>query len=198
MPFNVNEFKAKGLFFGGARPSLFQATLSVPPDLAIDNLSVQKFSFTARAAEIPASEIASFDVPYFGRKIKMAGDRTFADWRVTIMNDEDFAVRSVFEAWQNAINKLVANSRSPAVNGELYKTDINIVQFAKDATPLREYTLVGAFPTTVDAIALDWNSTNNIEEFSVTFAYDYWIPTLQGTTPTLINPGIDENLNLAF
>jgi len=182
MPFNINAFKQQGLVYGGARPSLFNVYLTVPAGIGINNISVQKFSFVARAAELPASEVASFDVPYFGRKIKVAGDRTFADWRVTIMNDEDFAVRSMLEAWSNAINRMVANVRDPALDSELYKADLQVIQYGKDGVPLRSYAIVGAFPTVIDAIALDWNQTNAIEEFAVTFAYDYWIPVVETST----------------
>jgi len=179
MPFNIDAFKANGLVYGGARPSLFNIFLSVPGGIGIDNVSVQKFSFVARASELPASDVGSFDVPYFGRKIKLAGDRTFSDWRVTVMNDEDFSVRSMFEAWSNAINRMVANVRDPNVNGELYKTSLQVIQYGKDGSELRSYELVGAFPTTIDAITLDWNSTNAIQEFAVTFAYDYWVPLVE-------------------
>lgn len=181
MPFNINQFKQTGLVYGGTRPSLFNIYLTVPGGIGIDNVSVQKFTFVARAAELPASDITSFDVPYFGRKIKLAGDRTFADWRVTVMNDEDFSVRSMFEAWSNAINRMVANVRDPALNNELYKTDVEVIQYGKDGSLLRSYQLIGAFPTTIDAISVDWNNTNAVEEFSVTFAYDYWIPNVEAS-----------------
>ena len=183
MPFNVNAFKTRGLFYGGARPSLFDIQLSVPQGIGIDNLTVQNFSFVARATELPASEVASFDVPYFGRKIKLAGDRTFADWRVTVMNDEDFAVRAMFEKWSNAINRMVANVRDPGLDNEVvgYKTDVLIQQWSKDGFLIRSYVLVGAFPTTIDAISVDWNSTNAVEEYAVTFAYDYWVPGQQSS-----------------
>jgi len=182
MPFNVNTFKSQGLVYGGTRPSLFSISLIPPGGIGIDNVSVQKFSFVARAAELPASEVASFDVPYFGRKIKLSGDRTFSDWRVTIMNDEDFSVRSLFEAWSNAINRMVANVRDPAAAGEAYKTQLEVMQYAKDGQLIRSYFLVGAFPTVIDAIPLDWNSTNAIEEFAVTFSYDYWIPNVESSS----------------
>ena len=93
------------------------------------------------------------------------------------MNDEDFAVRSLFETWSNALNRLVSNVRDPVVNQEQYKTDLNVVQYAKDGEELRTYTIVGAFPTTIGAIALDWDSQNTLETFPVTFAYDYWVPS---------------------
>jgi hypothetical protein len=95
------------------------------------------------------------------------------------MNDEDFSVRSLFETWSNAINRLVSNVRDPAVSTEDYKTDLQCTQYSKDGEIIREYTIVGAFPTTVGGIALDWDSTNQIETFAVSFAYDYWIPEIE-------------------
>jgi len=181
MPFNINTFKEAGLVYGGARPSLFNIYLTVPAGIGIDNVSVQKFSFVARAAELPASEIGSFEVPYFGRTIKLAGERTFGAWSTTIMNDEDFAVRAMFELWSNAINRMVANVRDPSLNAEQYKTDLEVIQYGKDGTLLRSYAIVGAFPTSVGNIALDWSSTGAVEEFSVSFNYDYWLPLVEAS-----------------
>jgi hypothetical protein len=176
MPFNISAFKSNGLVYGGARPSLFQVYLSVPGGLGIDNVSVDKFRFVCRTAEIPESNISSIDIPYFGRRIKVAGERAFADWSVTIMNDEDFAVRSMFESWSNALNRLVSNVRDPNISAEQYKTDLEVIQYAKDGSEIRSYQFVGAFPTAISGISLGWDSANAIEEFNVTFAYDYWIP----------------------
>ena len=176
MPFNISTFKSNGLVYGGARPSLFQVILSVPPNIGINPVSIAKFSFVCRAAELPESTVNSIDVPYFGRKIKVAGERTFSDWSVTVMNDEDFSVRAMFELWSNAINRMVNNTRAPGVAQEQYKSDFDIIQYSVDGTPIRGYSLVGAFPTAIAGIGLDWNSANNIEEFTVNFAYDYWVP----------------------
>lgn len=179
MPFNINTFKSNGLVYGGARPSLFEVYLSVPQGIGIDNVSVDKFRFVCRAAELPASAVSAIEIPYFGRKIKVAGERAFADWSVTVMNDEDFAVRSLFEAWSNALNRLVSNVRDPNVNAENYKADLEILQYGKDGTVLRSYQIVGAFPTEIGNIGLDWDSANAVESFAVNFSYDYWIPVTE-------------------
>jgi len=179
MPFNISTFKSNGLIYDGARPSLFNVTLSVPQGIGIDNTSVNKFRFVCRTAELPASSLASFDVPYFGRKIKVAGDRTFADWQVTIMNDEDFSVRALFEAWSNAMNRMVANVRDPSLTSEQYKADLEVVQYGKTGPAIRSYNIIGAFPTEIGAISLDWDSTNSVETFPVTFSYDYWLPNIE-------------------
>lgn len=176
MPFNINTFKSNGLVYGGARPSLFEVYLSVPQGIGIDNVSVDKFRFVCRAAELPASAVAAIEIPYFGRKIKVAGERAFADWSVTVMNDEDFAVRSMFEAWSNALNRMVSNVRDPNINAENYKADLEIIQYGKDGTVIRSYQIVGAFPTEIGNIGLDWDSANAVESFAVNFSYDYWLP----------------------
>ena len=77
MSFNINKFKSEGLVYGGARPSLFKVELQVPTGIGIDSVSVRKFEFVCRTAELPEVAVSSFDVPYFGRKIKLAGDRNF-------------------------------------------------------------------------------------------------------------------------
>ena len=179
MPFNINNFKQEGLVYGGARSSLFNVTLDVPPGLGIDNTSVRKFTFVCRSAQLPDSTLSAIQVPYFGRTIKVAGERTFRDWTVSVMNDEDFAVRSLFETWSNALNRHVSNVRDPAITEEQYKTDLQVIQYSKDGSAIRSYSIVGAFPTSVSGIGLDWSSTNQVESFSVSFSYDYWLPELE-------------------
>ncbi|CAB4182204.1 tail tube protein [uncultured Caudovirales phage] len=176
--FNISTFKSRGLTLGGARPALFEVFLRVPDGVGADQSSADKFRFTCSAAQLPAASTASIPVGYFGRKINIAGDRTFTDWSVTIMNDEDFLVRSMFEKWSNSLNRLEANVRDPAYSGNenSYKTDLSVIQYGKDGTAIREYHIIGAFPTSIDAISLNWDSASSIETFGVTFSYDYWLP----------------------
>lgn len=179
MPFNISTFKTRGLVYGGARPSLFSVTLSVPGGIGIDNVSIDKFRFLCTSAELPSATVSSIEVPYFGRRIKVAGDRSFSDWAVTVLNDEDFSVRSLFETWSNSMNRLVSNIRDNAVSEEEYKTDLQVIQYSKDGQAIRSYSIVGAFPTAVSGIGLDWSTTNQVESFSITFSYDYWIPEIE-------------------
>lgn len=181
MPFNISSFKENGLVYGGARPSLFNVFMSVPGGIGIDNVSVDKFRFVCRATEMPASDVGAIDIPYFGRRVKVAGDRNFSSWSVAVMNDEDFAVRSMFETWSNALNRMVSNVRDANLSSEEYKTDLEIVQYGKDGTTLRSYQLIGAFPTNVGSIGLSWDQQNAIEEFSVNFEYDYWVPGVESS-----------------
>lgn len=110
MAFNVDVFKNSGLIYGGARPSLFQVDLTFPAELS-RSIANRRFSFTCRATSIPSSTVQAVEVPYFGRTVKLAGDRTFDNWNVTVMNDEDYTVRNAFEDWSNALNSMVGNQR---------------------------------------------------------------------------------------
>lgn len=176
MAFNINNFRAQGLVGGGARPSLFEVTMTIPSAIG-SSTAGQRIPFLVRAAQLPAASVDPVEVPYFGRKIKLAGDRTFADWTVTVMNDEDFQLRSVFESWSNKINSLVGNvaELTPSTSNG-YKTDASVMQYGRDGNIIRAYNFSGIFPTTIDAIALDWDNTNTIETFDVTFSYDWWEP----------------------
>ena len=124
-----------------------------------------------RAAGIPESTVGQYVVPYFGRQVKYAGDRTFQPWTVTVINDEDFAIRNSMEEWMNFINSHDSNSRGLP---QQYKSTGQITQFSKDGSPLRTYVFEGMFPTSIDGIAMDWSQTDSIEEFSMTFEYDLW------------------------
>ena len=173
MAFNINDFKSRGLTLGGARPSLFQVEIN--PSFLTNTGVIEKFSFTCRASEIPAATIADVSVPYFGRQIKLAGDRTFADWNVTVMNDEDYSVRNMFEDWSNQMNQFVGNTKLLPAN--TYKnSDAYVTHFGKDGVVISQYRFVGIFPTNISNMALDWDNTNAIQTFDVTFAYDYWVP----------------------
>jgi hypothetical protein len=166
MPFNIGEFKAQ-LVGGGARPTLFQVQITNPILGAADF----KVPFMVKTAAIPGSTVGTYQVPYFGRNVKYAGDRTFEPWTVTVINDEDFAIRNALEAWSNAINSHDSNSRALP---QTYKSNGVVTQYSKDGTALRTYVFEGMYPTSIDQIALSWQDTDVIEEFSVTFEYDLW------------------------
>jgi hypothetical protein len=172
MAFNINQFKSE-LVGGGARPTLFQVQITNPVAPAADI----KVPFLVKTAGLPESTLGQFTVPYFGRQVKYAGDRTFADWTVTVINDEDFAIRNAMEAWSNAINSHDSNTRALPQD---YKSTGQISQFGKDGSVLRTYIFEGIHPVSIDQIAMDWSSTDQIEEFGVTFQYDLW--RVEGST----------------
>jgi hypothetical protein len=170
MAFNVNEIRSQ-LTLGGARQSLFQVTIQNPANSVADI----KVPFMVRTAQIPASDLGVIEVPYFGRKVRLAGDRTFGDWTVTVINDEDFLVRNAMEEWSNKINSLQGNLRTfGAASPLLYKANAQVTQYSKTGVPIRTYQFNGIFPSSISPIDLDWNATDQIEEFTVTFQYDWW------------------------
>ena len=189
MPFNVSTFAAQGLPFGGARASLFEVFLTLPAGIA-EPTAESQFRFVCKASSIPASTVGQIEVPYFGRKVKMAGNRTFDNWSVTVLNDEDFLVRNAFELWSSYINSHENNLRDSSVITEQglasYRTSALVRHYAKtgifgggttsgDASiPTRQYTFVNIFPISISNIELNWETTDAIEEFTVEFAYDYW------------------------
>jgi len=172
MAFNVSTFRANGLQEGGARPTQFEVYVFPP----FGSNASKNFQFLCRASQIPPAPLDSIPVPYFGRKIKIAGDRDFPDWTVTILNDESFDIRVMMESWSNRINMMVSNVMDPSMFPLIYKSTAKVIQYGKTGDIIRAYDMIGIFPTNVDAIPLDWDQTNTIEQFDVTFAYDYWIP----------------------
>ena len=170
MAFSIEEIKSQ-LTFGGARQSLFQVQFFNPANSVADI----KVPFLARAASLPASNLGTIQVPYFGRFIKLAGDRTFEAWSVTVINDEDFLIRNALEEWMNSINAHAANVRNAgAVAPSSYSVDAYVTQYGKDGTAIKSYTFVGLFPVDVAPIDLDWGSNDSIEEYAATFAFQYW------------------------
>jgi len=170
MAFDINEIRA-GLALGGARPTLFRVEFLNPINNAGDTIA----PFMIQATSIPASTISPIEVPYFGRKIKVAGDRTFDAWSVTVMNDEDFKVRHPLELWHNQINSLETNLNLNASSSPLlYKSTAQVTQYGKSGTVLRRYKFNGIFPVEISGIELDWAATDQIETFSCTFAYDWY------------------------
>jgi len=169
MAFDINQMRS-ALQYGGARASLFQVIITNP----VNALGDVKTPFMARASSIPESTIAAIEVPYFGRKIKVAGDRTFADWSVTVINDEDFLIRNALEEWMNRINLHRQNLRDlDSSSPSLYKSQGQVIQYAKTGLPVRTYNFNGIWPSSIAATTLDWESST-IQEFEVTFSYDWW------------------------
>jgi len=169
MAFNVTEMRAQ-LTGGGARPTLFSVQITNP----VNGVADFKIPFMVKAAQLPASNLGAIEVPYFGRRIKLAGDRTFDPWDVTVINDEDFSIRNAMEGWMNAINSHVGNLRNAGFPAESYKTQAQITQYSKTGNPIRIYNFNGLFPINVSPIATSWEASDQIEEYSVTFQYDWW------------------------
>ena len=187
MAFDILQFKEQGLQYGGARPCLFQVTIGQALDPAdqFNPNALADFPFLCRAASLPSMVVSPIRVPYFGRHIKVAGNRDFEDWTITVFNDEDFGLRDMFEEWSNMINSLQGNLRTSTggANVDLesqYKSDVEVQQFDKSGNVIRAYNMLGAWPSRVSQIDLDWEAQNQVEVFQIVFSYDYWLPVSDG------------------
>lgn len=171
MAFRVQEFRSQ-MFFDGARSNLFQCELTFPTTTGSPQ---QKYTFNAKSAVLPGDAMGYVTTYYFGRELKFSGNRTFPDWTVTVINDEDFTVRNAFERWMSGMNSHVGNLRDPALLSPFsYQQDGYITQFGKIGNEIKRYKFVGMFPTDISPIDMDWGSNDQIEEYSVTFAYQWW------------------------
>ena len=173
---SISQFKS-ALIGGGARPNLFEVELTTLP--AGISWNAENFRFMAKAAALPAQNIAQIDVPFRGRIFKVAGDRTIDTWTVTIINDESFELRNAFEQWTEVIAKL--DNNLGATQPDAYMTNATVYQLGRGSTKssknsdgtenavLKEYTFQNIFPTTVSEIALSYDTGDTIEEFDVEF-----------------------------
>jgi hypothetical protein len=169
----ISDFKSK-LTGGGARPNLFEVELAFPSAAKPDNESevLEKARFLVKAAALPASTIANIDIPFRGRILKIAGDRTFETWTITVMNDVDFSIRSAFEKWMNIINKM--SDGTGIANPALYQKDAVVKQLDRDGSLLRSYKFWDIFPTNLSTIDLSYDTTDTIQEFTVEMQVHYW------------------------
>ena len=176
----LEDFKSR-LIGGGARPNLFECDI-VFPTFAVpegdSELGVNEITrFMCKAAQLPASNVAEIPVPFRGRVLKVAGDRTFDPWTITVVNDVDFRIRTAFEKWMNGINK--HDDNSGLINPVDYQKQAKVKQLGRasgtDSIPvLKEYEFYGVFPTNVSEIEVSYDSSDIIEEFTVTLQVQWW------------------------
>ena len=164
----VDDFKSK-LRGGGARANLFKATVNFPAYAGGD---VELTSFLCTAAQLPASEMGVVTVPFRGRQLKIAGDRTFETWTITVINDTNFDTRNAMERWMNGINAHSANTG--LTNPVDYEADLIVEQLDKDGETVKTYNFRGCFPTNVSAIDVSYATTDEVENFTVEFQVQYW------------------------
>ena len=189
--FSIERFKST-LKGGGARPNLFQ--VEIPGNFpGNDGFDASEFSILCKAAQLPASNVASIDVPFRGRTFKVAGDRTFDTWTITVINDTDFRVRTAMESWMQSIGQY--SDGSGLQDPIDYQQDVYVHQLQRNASDLsnvendglaraKSYRFYGVFPTNISAIDLSFDNSDTIEEFTVEFQVQYWSPTTQPITIT--------------
>ena len=180
----IVDFRSR-LTGGGVRSNLFEVSIEYPTELGLDTSSdgpKATGEFLIKAAEIPASNLGNIPVPFRGRVLPVAGDRTFDPWTVTVINDEFFIVRNAMEKWSNFINDIQTSQGQ--VSPELYQTSATVKQLSRsggknpgEIDVLREYRFEGIYPNVVSSIPLDYGATDQIEEFQVTFNYLFYSVT---------------------
>ena len=187
----IDKFKSR-LTGGIARPNLFEVVLAFPDGTVDESVSDidPKTRFLVKAAALPASNIAPISVPFRGRQLKIAGDRTFDEWTITVINDTDFAIRGSFERWMNSMSKVSDNSGN--INPEDYTKDAFVYQLGRAGVDagsqssqanmpiLRTYKFYSVFPTNVSQIDLSYDSSDAVEEFTVTLQVQWWEADGQG------------------
>ena len=197
----LDAFKGK-MIGGGARSNLFECELYFPdaaiPSDATKDLVSDKVRFLVKAAALPASTISNISIPFRGRNLKIAGDRTFEPWSITVINDTDFMIRNAFERWSNLMNKHEDNSG--LTDPTSYQQDLYVRQLGRSGLTgsnpssdsqlpvLKQYRFYGAFPTTVSAIDLSYENTDAIEEFTVELQYQ-WFDALDSSGSTQLGTG---------
>ena len=201
----IKDFRDK-LIGGGARSNLFEVEIEYPSfgeeassDSSSDGTGPKEIGkFLIKAAEIPAANIGNIPVPFRGRVLPVAGDRTFDPWTVTIINDTNFVIRDTMEKWSNFINDL--QTAQGVIDPEAYQKSATVKQLSRQGNKptdgievLRTYKFDGIYPNVVSSIPLDYGATDQIEEFQVTFNYLFYEVTggLGGVTK---GQGIKTNL----
>ena len=193
----ISQFKSK-LIGGGVRPNLFEVQVNFPDGV---NLGIQndgggefdgdRFRFLCKASSLPASNVGNIDIPFRGRTLKVAGDRTVDDWTVTVINDEDFGHRRAFEAWAQNIAQYgdssgLTDPSSYMGQATVYQLGRNVASQQSGNSPatnsniLAQYKFVDIWPTTVDAVELSYDTGDTIQEFGVTFKVQYYYPERAG------------------
>ena len=177
---NVSEFLQT--IGQGVKPNMYLIDIQFPAALSKDQVEDQDLvNLLCKSAALPGSNLGVIEVPFRGRSVKIAGDRTFDTWTATFFNDKDFKLRSFFEEWANSINTHEENTSQLFTpnNSSGYTADLGVKQLEKDSSAtgsvLREYNLKYCFPTNVSQIDLGYDSNDQIEEFTVEFQYSYWV-----------------------
>ena len=193
-PRSIEEFKSV-LQGGGVRPTMFQVEMAFPDAVVVDPTQADnEGTYLIKAAQLPGSTIGFVEVPFRGRKLKVAGDRTFEDWTVTITNDVSFGLRKGMEKWSEVIQNMNFALGANELND--YYATATVRQLDRDGNQLRAYKFEGIWPVTVDAIELDFDTTDTVEEFGVTFKVQYWAAIEDGdpiSSGVAINPTSDKN-----
>ena len=165
MATSIHDFSSR--FKGGVRANLFNCRITTP-----NRGGLADFEFHCKGTSMPASAVGNIDVPYRGRQLKVPGDRTFADWTVTVFNDRGMYIRGVFEEWMAKLQDHWENKQDMSMSPY---GKASVTQLKRDGGSERTYNITSLYPTEVAAIDVAWDSNDAVEEYSVTFAVNHWV-----------------------
>jgi hypothetical protein len=198
----ISDFKSR-LVGGGARPNLFECVINFPDFIAADSARDTDMRFMIKAANLPASNINVIDIPFRGRNLKIAGDRTFDPWSITVINDTNFKIRNAFEQWMNYMNR--HDDNAGIITPAAYQREMEVFQLGRglvneggatggflpasseNMPVLKKYKFYGCFPTAVSAIDLSYDSADSVEEFTVDLQVQWWDAYAAGESTSLFN-----------
>ena len=176
---NVSQFLST--INQGIKPNMFSVDISFPGGGQFANNDRDLTNILCKSAALPGSNLGVIEVPFRGRTVKIAGDRTFDTWTATFFADANMEVRALFEDWANSINSHEGNTASrflPNTGADGYMADLFVTQLEKDkeagGSAIRTYKLHHCFPTNVSAIDLAYDSNDQIAEFTVEWQYSFF------------------------
>lgn len=182
----ISDFKAQ-LKQGGARSNQFTIELAFPA-VATAGGAARAASFLCNATSLPAVTVSNIPLAYRGRPVNFAGEREFAPWSITVINDGDFLVRNAFERWSNAVANF--NATNGLQNPLDYQVDMRVIQLDRNGRVLKRYKFFDAYPTEIGQMGLSYENPQ-IQTFDVQFQYNYY-------EPEDVSSGINININATF
>jgi hypothetical protein len=183
--FNVERFKS-ALTNGGARPNQFAVQLSFPTYVASQSLAVARAPFLVSVAELPGQTVNPAIVQYRGREVKFVGDRVYAPWTITVLNDAEMSIRNAFEQWMGGMEDYA--TKAGRLQPSEYQRDLQVFQLDRNGNALKSYNIVNAFPVDLSPVALDFGANDQISSFTVTFQYQHFT-TSNNPAGSIVNFG---------
>lgn len=169
--FNVERFKS-ALTNGGARPNQFYVELSFPTYVAAASIAVARSPFLVSVAELPGQTVNPAIVQYRGREVKFVGDRVYAPWTVTVLNDAELSIRNALEQWMGGMEDYA--TKIGRLQPSEYQRDASVYQLDRNGNILKSYKLVNCFPVDLSPVGLDFGANDQISSFTVTFQYQHF------------------------
>ena len=169
--FNVERFKS-ALTNGGARPNQFAVQLSFPTFVTSQSLAVARAPFLVSVAELPGQTVNPAIVQYRGREVKFVGDRVYAPWTITVLNDAEMSIRTAFEQWMGGMEDYA--TKAGRLQPSEYQRDMQVFQLDRNGNALKSYNIVNAFPVDLSPVALDFGANDQVSSFTVTFQYQHF------------------------